>query len=1604
MKQFFYVLFINLLCLDLAFGQSARELARQFTSFQRPGISLTDLNKRIDQFGERMWGYEIESPCEESEIADEKESNTCSPVLNESGHRSFYYIPASCNDKEDHLSFIYDFHQNACRYFLENRTSLDDEKVNTQLQKDCIATRVPGEVDNIISETLRLDASKESRPPLEVSNELLRELYQEALYIQEQLMIYLYAPNLYFQDRQDLLVNYLENVVLGMREIVVLLRSYRTHRHETHQSYFPFTPRVTTPHIDPQEAEYDGNYFYESLLVRFPHELLGPTRSGIPFEHLLSIGRDVVNKPFSFLYRDLGARGLELVFDEFSAKTHDITTLLKAPSSDNYIRAAKWMTLNLMIQQYSIYSAMTSQGGGNEMDQLSIPRSCQTLPNANLPPFLDFSGSAQETGTLLIDQILENQGLLPSNDNMELSDLYRQYYVDDNYRDPTVNGFLGIIPFEKHTAARHALSRTGRTGGATGAGIDDISYYNELLSLRLPRAQGHYLHHQHVKTRLFRRAEKRTYLYNDLELLDGIINTPNDDLYYQVVDSEGEVSYFSPSVQNISEFIANYMQRNGISVVNDVLTDDQKQDLKNQKIEIRFPKLYGSVVWRNWALNRMNEYLQEALALGDLPGGVIRGIRATCNNNHALYQDYNRQAYNGIREDETSFYRNCVYLNRREMTNEAFVESIVDEINDFLIRGQFIPYRDVHPNQLFPNYNFLAGFWNELNKTKDLPYYDIDEYTFLFDQLAAGNPWARMRLGYLVASRDLQSIRGGFTPVMHSHDIYDTPRMDLNSSCFLGHIGGQIRRFDGAAKELGLDKPLTPHGRDSLLSRRERDYFWESVQSSANENSHSLFNVKISRGNKTAYDLIEEVAYTNTINRQSVEELIAQNNFSLYSSDREDLDAYLGSPQYQIGEKLFSLYKLRDSEDDQIALMAEIMEEHPEFHPDQAKGMLITNNIALKTPLYRSIIRNAAIERKHQIQDQIDELCQHDIYDFESYRALFYSTLKAQNQLNSMLGVAEVPETVMKRLQGFMFGMGHREVKVVVHSLLSVGLLLGAILLGKACTAVSFGACLPLAVGMVAAAYGGLRQQFLALQTEVTIKQDADHYVRLLSMMEDLGFTDQNSSYHVSRSIFWSIMEGFFVLPFFNIGVRGLTTGSRILSKGAISLGTATSNAQRMAIIRGREVAISEDLFTKIIFSRHILRLDNLRSSVNSIGSAAADSAKILQDGTIESMSSYQNLLQQYRRGQITRVEFYRRYGEIISPLMKRTGQSVDGFYRQVANATINESVERINQQTANVVVNYYKGKPQELLRYIESMSGSRLDKAISFQEKLNSGASGISRFRWIRNLRTRDLAAQESNLRSIRSKLLSVGNNAADFERFIIENIDVLTDIFMHMPTRVREFPYYILFLGFPRVLGNKVPVVGQISEGIYLSQVFNSRAFLVHESLKYEARRVLGIAPEILSDKVSVSYQAFRTTSLEKIGHLYSSGNTQEAIGMTRVLVGMEDQLFPIIKESWVRHLERPNSVMRFLQRSGRDLDDSTLRRIIFDPSNARERALSESIWKVTPIDRILATDKMGSLAHEVVLKLSNYSNLSDFERFLNALKVLTVKRKELAHVLYF
>jgi hypothetical protein len=291
------------------------------------------------------------------------------------------------------------------------------------------------------------------------------------------------------------------------------------------------------------------------------------------------------------------------------------------------------------------------------------------------------------------------------------------------------------------------------------------------------------------------------------------------------------------------------------------------------------------------------------------------------------------------------------------------------------------------------------------------------------------------------------------------------------------------------------------------------------------------------------------------------------------------------------------------------------------------------------------------------------------------------------------------------------------------------------------------------------------------------------------------------------------------------------------------------------------------------------------------------------------------------------------------------------------------------------------------MYRLIHSYSGERLNRAVALMNEINSKErigkripvySGIRD--WFVRMRNESLAKNAKKILRIESELSSMGKSPGKLEKYIVKNMDDLTDIFIDIPMRKRELPYVIQIQGLPEFSyykGRKIPILSMMSEGQTMKKYFNARARLVYESYKSQARSILKLPKYVQAGTTLGAFHAFQ----HAVAELASQKTEKDSAHIISRYRNLEEKMGQRLYKQYVL--------------TGTPKDYKEFKELVFNPKTIQEEATSHAIWESLPADELMGMKDVGEFAHQAVQELANYNDIDSFTRYLSALKVLIINR---------
>lgn len=1398
---------------------------------------------------------------------------------------------ANCSKEqldEDFKRLMASLKQDSCS--VDNFT-LDKEEF---VQKNCPKVKVEGLFDKIVKKTIEEEKAKKPLTYFQnkVDPEFLALVREAQTYLRSVNAVTL-DGNYSDDDRIDLIATYVDNVLMPVRDLVVIKRSYL-----------------------PKES--DGSEYFKGLLPAIPESF---TR-GLSNEQLglLTMGPNAATSPFYMEITAVGSRNYVLSFSPSDIIRHDVVTLLKAPTSRNYVLALKWMTLHMMLSQVYLYDTILGT-----RSPLSIPNSCQNQFNGNLPSEFKFKFE-EGVGDQFLESILAGHGLTFKKDDTA----YLDYYIDNVNKDPTKEGYSGMVPFENYKNAKMNFRQQSSANGTMKPQFDDVAHFQTIMAFKANEAMSVF------RDTRKNRGAKHNITYAGADVFQDILGSFPADEIAEIKAPDGTVQQIYPGKQNLSPYLLKVMQKNGFNDYTQLITAHMKKKFEGRRVMIDFPSMYSSPVWRDWSLKVLADLFYQYRTL-PIDSELQRIVMGNCQ-------------------------RMSAFMTSKEMRGLCEgnrVANLSQFLAEFRSGDKYIPTRRLEEKEFQQIYPLLSGIWTTLRNYTDLiPEAKPFELNFLLDQMSAGNPWARLKFGYMVAIDQLEHQKEGIPPVYERSGLWFST--NEKAWCDKKNVDLQLSKLTEAGAVLGLHLPLSYDHADRILSFSEKNFIWRNIIEDIDHRNAQLFSV--TSGNKNFYNIAEELSYKTVLNQEAA----LKTGISISDKARTEIAQVSKSTEAQIGDFFLKLYKVRND----IPRQQKLFEEFSKINGIDNTFNLKLNFLALddsyKKPIYKDILRQAAMARKLQILGHLDTFCKMDINDHEEFKNIFYSTSKAQNELNQMAGLPAVPEGVLKKINEMSPG----EFRDMWWGIGSGVAGMAAIIVGGACTVASGGICAPLGGAMAVAGMASLGIQVKLTANELERKGEADVSEKKVKIMEDLGFANAGSSDEVHRSYAWTAFEAISIFPLIGVATRSMTLGPKLVAVSAKSMMKQTGKTAFRAAAKG---AAAEE---EVRAARYLLGVDSVSKNLG-LDAKSIDAARVKID----------MVKKLYTAGEIDLETMLSKIGKILDPIKRAKLAAAKTVKGEFGKVVVKESKDQIDRQTAKVVSNYFADNPKDMLRLIKSYSGERLDKAVRIMNEINAKDrigrripiySGVRD--WYIRMRNESLAKNAAKILKVEKDLATLSSKPGMLENYIVKNIDDLTDIFMDIPMKKREIPYIVQIQGMPDFNffgGRRIPVLSMMSEGQTLKKVFTARARLVYESYKAEARSALRLKKFVQAETTLGAFQSFQYSVAEMV----SKKTEQEASRIMADYHALEEKF---TQKLYAKYAE-----------SGQKMDYKAFKAMVTAPANLKDKATAEAIWESIPADELMGMKEVGELAHKAVQELASYNDVDSFQRYLNAMRILVINR---------
>jgi len=1505
---------------QLAFGETLMRLPSSVESGAR-GVQETFI-QQITRFQEEVVGRDDTSHCQ---VEEEAASENISDSEELSEEDLFDMLMEQAANEEDYLNHRFEdntqekyeemlskIEENACGYSnFKKLMDGSDEDENLDSQSSCSAKRIAGAIDRFNSTTSAEEKNREN-----ISLNTVGEfdvLYKKAKDLKLNLENIIASDDLDVDERKRIYLQYMDHVVMPLRDYVVTIQAYTEKSIEWHKDVALLAPT-----------------FSRDLFSTDNEDDVEVLKNGISANGPLNL--DIVERESESHVAINGANIL----------SRDIVTLVKSKTAKNYVRSLKWMTLQMMASQIFNYNSILGDSGDVE-----IPRSCRSHFSANLPEKISFSYKEGQ-GDFLSESILKNHGLIFDENDLAL----REYYQDNLSKDPTMDSYSGLTPFEDYKNA--IVEVEGRNISGVEAGIDDYSHYKRIMDMKSEKIKN--VFYDEKRGRYSRNASgERTNIYEvnypGKELFNKIISTPMVKEQYQLSNGEEILPY----QDNLSVYLAEYMQRKGVRKIEDAVSKELEESLKKNIVKISFPPLYGASLWRQWAINQLSNFLKNQAE--ELDPEVRDQVIATCT----AYGNTNDERWNQICPNFKGY---LVYPDQFKASGEqgedpikSIVSSLSNSIQEYENFEEIIPLRKLQEGDLEKMWPVYEHFWNGLlNSRESLTFAKINEYQFILDQMISGNPWARLRLGYLVLLEELKEQREGFEPTYKQVLLWK--QEDQNTQCFKRYTSTHLDKVNEAAKVLGLDRILSPYHGNKILSRDEKTVLWREVVDKNNTDNEYLFSTSNGSG-EDYYQAIDRVNFSTLLTPESVDELMGDLPNGIDEKAQDELNILFDSDQGKVGTFFLDLYKLKGSYDEQYDYFESFSHKHGiDSEYDVALDFLNLDS-TVKKSVYKSILREAAQKRKNQIEDRLKSFCEMDVNDHKKLKTMFYMTSKAQARINELAGLPAVPESVMAELEPWMSNDDKIDIGLGVGA---IALGIGAAFAGGMCTFMTAGVCAPFAVGIMAAAVGSGAMQGALVFREFRHLDEANHNVAEVKSMEELGFANLGSSSNVGRHWFWATFETVSFFPLLGLIGRGANVGKRLFH---ISRMASKRKLSRSAF--KREVARA--------FAEEEVRLSS--ALIHGTSGFDAVSTKLAGQGvdikTINSLrETYDKVILLRKSGRITHQQMMKKLDEIFSPFGNFKNLKGTFASREVGKVVAVRSEKEINRDTVARLSEHFGGNWNHYLKIMRTFEKWSLAVATPHNP--------------LATWRLKHLIANKDFIGKFTKELDLTLKSGGDVSKLVSENIELLTHLHMKAPMRKRSILHLFLVQGVPSrwesAFVKGIRPLGGIGDEIIVKKLFTARSRLVKESLQAMAREFVGLGIEVGEKS---TYDIFKA-----LDNLVGDRSLRASRRPNRIQYESVKKL--MIQVAWRNIHAKKKSVSQLLKR---DLSEAEFKRILFRPVGAKEEATAEILWDASYSDEMINVAGFPEFAHEAMKKLANYDDVDEFKDFFTVMKVLLLQR---------
>jgi hypothetical protein len=1006
-------------------------------------------------------------------------------------------------------------------------------------------------------------------------------------------------------------------------------------------------------------------------------------------------------------------------------------------------------------------------------------------------------------------------------------------------------------------------------------------------------------------------------------------------------DSERELlrsMYEVPENGSQSKWLEKELQATGKSAWWELLPKSEVATLESTRVTVDLPPLDGPDSWRRWGLRELALWA-ERTAASPMSFLMKTEIGALCN----------------------SYKKSCKDL-------PEHLRSIRKFLAPFVETSENLPKVVFDEPALRKEYPYYAALWSMMRdngrfKKKNDEGKDVDIAAFTAFEIVETqihntppNPWALLMVALRV---EAARYKGGSW----------------------WKLGGD-NPWAKMLKDFQLDRGLRPMHATKVLTADEKRAVWSRIAKEWSEGTNYVLDKKVSGekerstffdtfsflrpaddgvyDGRTGWDRIAGIQDRALLTPEQVEKAIT--DFRVTGKKvREEVAELWASPDGKLGRLLYKIYQAQGDVAEQERILRE---EGPEFDltaGTQAKESILTLDLLAKTTLFRRITVEGSMRARQDAQQVLDRLCSVDWKkDSDEFKRLVLSTMTVQKDLNQKYGLPKPPPEVQKAIDAWF----KEDQKQLALGLAQGGLAVGAVL--------ALGSCVP-PLFCVPALIMGVASVAIGVPMTVSAFQDVDEADRRESFAKTFaaqGLTDdesvkkfRNNAYGYLETVFNAVST----LPMVGVPVRA-TALSGASMKAAVAVWARNgSKAEMEAVITATRSAVNAQV------SRYWLGL--LRAD-EQLGKAAVEAPGQVKAAFKTGREAVDDLV----RG-LSQARDFSSFEAVVKAVTSKVVK--DGL----PEVLVKESAQQIDGAFAKTVSKEFAGQPKKMADFFREFA----KKTGTYEAKLElvtAKRASIDDLAWLQRMwrRARFPKWRQDRLMTRLKSGQSLGElvkeldalPAERLEEFVVKNADRLSDLVHELPFRMRELPFYVLAQGTPG--GIKVWGVRTIARSVLLKEVATAREILLFEKAKNTLQVALGMSGREALKTVNYEKSFFKQS---RFGEIYADfRETVNKQGHRNALRSFEDGLAQRVAD-WA-----PNS----LPAKYRPQQVSDYARVLFDPVEPEERALSETLWSLLPKQVVFGEDfAVKKVAGDLVESLKGYDDMDQFDDYFSALRTL-------------